>query len=418
MSLRKSLYFQVLAAMIAGALIGHYRPEYAMAFKPLGDAFIRLISMMVGPIVFCTIVLGIAGMKEMKRVGKTVFKAMGLFYLLTAVALATGLAAVSLFRPGAGMHVDAALLDPALAARYINPNAPRGFIPFLMNIIPGSVVGAFAENNVLSVVLLACLTGLTMAQAGPIRESGLKALASLSELLFSVFGFLLKFAPAGAFGAMAFTVGKYGIQSIRPLGLLIASFYLACAFFVLVVLGAITRLHGFSVIKMLRYFREELLMVLGTSSSEPALPGMLAKLERLGCRKGVSGLVVPLGYSFNLDGSAIYLSLSTVFIAQACDIELSPARILSMLAIMLLTSKGAAGVTGSGFVALVATLSIMSDIPVAAAALIVGIDRFMSEARALTSVISNAAAGIIVSLWEGACDRAVLASELDTGRRD
>jgi Na+/H+-dicarboxylate symporter len=411
----KSLYLQVLMAVAAGIAAGHFWPGYAMDFKLIGDAFVRLMKMMITPIVFSTIVLGIAGMNDMRTAGKALARAMGLFYLLTFIALGTGLAAVLLLEPGAGMHVDPASLDTAIANGHGSPGAPRGLGPFVMSIIPDSFAGAFIRGEVLPVLLLAGLTGFAIARAGFRKEGTLEAIAAFSRVLFTVFGYLLKLAPIGAFGAVAFTIGKYGIRSIASLGLLILAFYLACLFFVLVVLGALARLHGFSVFKLLRYFGEELVIVLGTSSSESVLPRMLEKLEQLGCGKGVSRLVLPLGYSFNLDGSAIYLTLATMFIAQACDIHLSAGRMLAMLAVMLLTSKGAAGVTGSGFVALVATLAAMPDIPVAGVALIVGIDRFMSEARALTSVVSNAVASIVVSMWEGACDRAVLARELDRG---
>lgn len=411
----KSLYFQVLIAVTAGVVVGHYWPDFGSSLKPLGDAFIKFVKMMIAPIVFCTIALGIAKMSNMKDPGKTLVKAMGLFYLLTFIALATGLAAVYLMQPGAGMHISPSALDPSIAAKYVKPDAPHGFVPFVMHIIPASFFGAFAEGEVLPVLLLAILIGFGIAHTGQTARPVLDAIDSFSHVLFTVFGFLMKLAPLGAFGAMAFTIGKYGVKSVSSLGLLIATFYVACLFFVFVVLGTLARLHGFSLLKTLRYFKEELVVVLGTSSTEPVLPRMLMKLERLGCQKGVSGLVLPMGYSFNLDGSAIYLTLATVFIAQACDIHLSLGQILGMLAVMLLTSKGAAGVTGSGFVALVATLAIMPEIPVAGVALIVGIDRFMSEARALTSIVSNGIASIVVSLWEGACDRAVLARELDRG---
>jgi aerobic C4-dicarboxylate transport protein len=411
----KSLYFQVLIAVTAGVVVGHYWPDFGSSLKPLGDAFIKFVKMMIAPIVFCTIALGIAKMSNMKEVGKTLVKAMGLFYLLTFIALATGLAAVYLMQPGVGMHISPSALDPSIAAKYVKPDAPHGFVPFVMHIIPASFFGAFAEGEVLPVLLLAILIGFGIAHTGQSARPVLDAIDSFSHVLFTVFGFLMKLAPLGAFGAMAFTIGKYGVKSVSSLGLLIATFYVACLFFVFVVLGTLARLHGFSLLKTLRYFKEELVVVLGTSSTEPVLPRMLLKLERLGCQKGVSGLVLPMGYSFNLDGSAIYLTLATVFIAQACDIHLSIGQILAMLAVMLLTSKGAAGVTGSGFVALVATLAIMPEIPVAGVALIVGIDRFMSEARALTSLVSNGVASIVVSLWEGACDRTVLARELNRG---
>ena len=411
----KSLYFQVLIAISAGVAAGHFWPEFGASLKPLGDAFVKLVKMMIAPIVFCTIALGIAKMSDLKEVGKTLAKAMGLFYLLTFIALGTGLAAVYLLQPGVGMNVNPALLDPSVSAKFVKTGAPKGFIEFIMHIIPNSFFGAFAEGEVLPVLLLAILIGFGLSRTGPSGKPVLEGIESFSHVLFTVFGFLMKLAPLGAFGAMAFTIGKYGVQSISSLGMLIATFYVACLFFVLVVLGTLARLHRFSLLKMLRYFKEEWIVVLGTSSTEPVLPRMLMKLERLGCKKGVSGLVLPMGYSFNLDGSAIYLTLATVFIAQACDIHLSTGRILAMLAVMLLTSKGAAGVTGSGFVALVATLTVMPEIPVAGVALIVGIDRFMSEARALTSLVSNAVATVVVSLWEGACDRTILSRELNQG---
>jgi Na+/H+-dicarboxylate symporter len=409
----KSLYFQVLIAVAAGILVGHAWPEFGASLKPLGDAFVKIVKMMIAPIVFCTIVLGITNMSDMKSVGKTMIKAMGLFYVLTGIALATGLFAVYLLQPGVGMNVNPALLDPSVAAKFSRQGAPGGFIEFIMHIIPNSFFGAFADGEVLPVLLLAILIGFGLARTGHSGEPTLRAIDSFSHVLFAVFGFIMKLAPLGAFGAMAFTVGKYGVKSISSLGMLIVTFYVACVFFVVIVLGTLARLHKFSLLKLLRYFKEELLVVLGTSSTEPVLPRMLMKLEKLGCKKGVSGLVLPMGYSFNLDGTAIYLTLASVFIAQACNIHLSLGQILTMLFLMLLTSKGAAGVTGSGFVALVATLTVMPDIPVAGVALIVGVDRFMSEARALTSLVSNAVATVVVSQWEGACDKQVLQRELD-----
>lgn len=411
----RSLYFQVLVAVAAGVMVGHLWPEFGAALKPLGDGFVKLIKMMIAPIVFCTIALGIANMSDMKDVAKTMGKAMGLFYLLTLAALMTGLAAVYLLHPGAGMNVDPALLDPGVAAKYVKTGAPTGFVGFLMHIIPTTFFGAFAEGEVLPVLLLAILVGFGLSRTGAVGKPLQVGIDAFSHVLFSVFGFLMKLAPLAAFGSMAFTVGKYGISSISALGSLIGTFYLACLFFIFIVLGTLARLHGFSLLKIIRYFKDELIVVLGTSSTEPVLPRMLVKLEQLGCKKSVSGLVLPMGYSFNLDGSAIYLTLASVFIAQACNIHLSLGQVLMMLAVMLLSSKGAAGVTGSGFVALVATLTVMPEIPVAGVALIVGIDRFMSEARALTSLVSNAVATVVVSIWEGACDRSTLMRELDGG---
>jgi Na+/H+-dicarboxylate symporter len=362
--------------------------------------------------VFCTIVSGINSLTDSREIGRTLVKSMALFYLLTVLALLVGLAAVLLMQPGTGMHVAVSSLDPSVAAKYAKKTTDSGFADFVLHIIPNSFFGAFADGEVLPVLLVSLLLAFGLSRAGESGGAMMKAIESFSQVLFAAFGLIMRLAPIGAFGAMAFTVGRYGIKSIGSLGLLILTFYVACGFFVVVVLGALARLNGFSLWRIIRYFREELLIVLGTSSSEPALPGALRKLEQLGCRKGVSGLVLPLGYSFNLDGSAIYLTLASMFIAQACDIQLSWGQIGAMLGLMLLTSKGAAGVTGSGFVALVATLTVMPDLPVTGVALLVGIDRFMSEARALTSMISNCVASVVISLWENACDREVLAREL------
>jgi Na+/H+-dicarboxylate symporter len=369
--------------------------------------------MMIAPVVFCTIVLGITSLNDGKAIGKTLVKSMALFYVLTILALITGFVAVSLMQPGAGMNINPATLDPSVAARYSKQAAPQGFVEFVLHIIPNSFFGAFAEGEVLPVLLLAVLSGFGLARIGLAGKAALDAIDAFSHMLFATFGFIMKLAPLGAFGAMAFTVGRYGIKSIGSLGQLIATFYVACGFFVVVVLGLLARLHGFSLFRLLRYFKEELLIVLGTSSTEPVLPRVLLKLEKLGCKKGVVGLVLPTGYSFNLDGTAIYLTLASMFIAQACNIELSAGQIAAMLGLMLLTSKGAAGVTGSGFVALVATLTVMPDLPVAGVAILVGVDRFMSEARALTSIMSNCVASVVVAIWEKACDRTVLAAELN-----
>lgn len=406
------LYVQVLIGLMLGILTGHFWPEFGAALKPLGDGFVKLVKMMIAPIVFCTIVSGINSIRDSREVARTLVKSMALFYLLTVLALLAGLIAVSVIQPGVGMHVSVDTLDPSVAAKFTKQAGASGFADFVLHIIPHSFFGAFADGEVLPVLLLSIVIAFGLSRAGDGGVVMAKAIASFSQVLFVSFGFIMKLAPLGAFGAMAFTVGRYGIRSMGSLGLLILTFYIACSVFVVVVLGTLARLNGFSLWKTIRYFREELLIVLGTSSSEPALPGALRKLEQLGCRKGVSGLVLPMGYSFNLDGSAIYLTLASIFIAQACDIHLSWGQIAAMLGLMLLTSKGAAGVTGSGFVALVATLSVMPDLPVTGVALLVGIDRFMSEARALTSMISNCVAAITVSLWEDACDREVLAREL------
>jgi aerobic C4-dicarboxylate transport protein len=411
--LYQALYFQVVVGLALGISLGFFWPDLAASMKPLGDGFVKLVKMMIAPVVFCTIVSGITSVSNAREIGRTVVKSLGLFYALTILALGAGLAAVLVIEPGSGMHISAASLDQSVAARFSKQAAPVDFADFLLHLIPNSFFGAFAEGEVLPVLVLAILVGFGLTRVGSAGEPVARGIDAFSHVLFAAFGFIMKLAPIGAFGAMAFTVGRYGIGSIGALGLLILTFYVACVFFVVVVLGGLAWLHGFSLWKVLRYFREELLIVLGTSSTEPVLPRVIQKLETLGCKKGVVGLVLPMGYSFNLDGTAIYLTLASLFIAQACDIHLSFARLSAMLAVMLLTSKGAAGVTGSGFVALVATLTVMPDLPVAGVALIVGIDRFMSEARALTSIVSNCVASLVVAIWEDACDRTVLARELD-----
>ena len=408
-----TLYVQVLFGVALGILVGHFWPGVGAAMKPFGDGFVKLVKMMIAPIVFCTIVAGITSLSDMNEIGRTLVKSMGLFYVLTILALAAGLVAVLLIQPGTGMHIAPASLDPSVAARYAKQAAPAGFAGFMLHIIPDSFFGGFANGEVLPVLLLSVLIGFGLTRIGSAGAPVTEGIDAFSQVLFAAFGFIMKLAPLGAFGAMAFTVGRYGIQSIGSLGLLILTLYVASVAFVVLVLGTLAWMHGFSLWKMLRYFREELLIVLATSSSEPALPGALRKLQRLGCHKGVAGLVLPMGYSFNLCGTAIYLTLASLFIAQACDIHLGWGQIAAMLGLMLLTSKGAAGVSGSGFAALVATLTVLPDLPVAGVALLVGVDRFMSEARALTSIIANCVASIVASLWEGACDREILMRELN-----
>jgi aerobic C4-dicarboxylate transport protein len=415
MRIMRLLYVQVLIGLVLGILVGMLWPGFGAGLKVLGDLFIKIVKMMIAPIVFCTIVSGITSLGSGKKVGKTLGKSLLLFYVLTILSLIIGLAAVLLMKPGAGLHIDPTKLDPSVATNALATAGQLDFNDFILHIIPDTFVGAFADGHVLPVLLLAILSGFALSKIGDSGIPLLNGIKSFSHTLFAIFGYLMRLAPLGAFGAMAFTVGKYGIKSIGSLGLLIATFYVACIFFVVVVLGTLARIHKISLWRLLRYFREELLVVLGTSSSEPVLPRLLMKFERLGCQRGVSGLVLPTGYSFNLDGTAIYLTLASLFIAQACDITLSWVHILGMLGLMLLTSKGAAGVAGSGFVALVATLSVFPVLPVAGVALIIGIDRFMSEARALTSTMSNILATIVVSKWENALDEEVLQSELSTG---
>lgn len=413
MKLARSLYFQILCAVLLGVVVGHFWAQQAVALKPLGDAFIKLIKMMIAPVVFCTIVTGIAGMTDKRSLGRLMSKTLLLFLLLTVVSLVIGLAAVYLFQPGAGMNIDPATLSTAGLDQYAASAAKLGVVDFFMHIIPETFIGAFNKGEVLPVLFIAVLSGFALSSMGDKGRPVLAVLESASTMVFRIFGYLMRFAPVGAFGALAFTVGQYGVTSLGSLAKLVGTLYIACAFFVLVVLGVICRAHGFSLWKLLRYFREEFLVVLGTSSTEPVLPRMLEKLERLGCRKGVVGLVLPTGYSFNLDGTAIYLSLAAVFIAQACNIDLTLGQTVTTLAIMLLSSKGAAGVTGSGFVALASTLTVIHDIPLAGLALLIGIDRFMSEARALTSLASNAVATVVISLSEHACDRETLLRRLD-----
>ncbi|QEL26199.1 cation:dicarboxylase symporter family transporter [Bosea sp. F3-2] len=412
----KQLYFQVLFGVLVGGFLGHFAPDFAVQFKPMGDAFIKIVKMMIVPVVFCTIVIGIATVGANASIGGALLKAMLLFYALTIIALIVGLVAVETIKPGDGMHIAASSIDPAQAAAYAKSAKKLDFVGVLLHIIPPSFFTPFAEGEVLPVLFIAIITGFGLRRVGEAGRPFLGGLESFSSGLFAAFGFLMRLAPFGAFGAIAFIVAKNGIKSIGNLGLLIATFYVASIFFVFVVLALLARFHGFSLIKLLRYIREELLVVLGTSSTEPVLPAMLYKLEKLGCSKGSVGLTLPLGYSFNLDGTAIYLTLASVFLAQALDIQLSQWQIVSMILVMLLTSKGAAGVTGSGFAALVATLAAMPDtVPVAAVVIIAGIDRFMSEARALTSLCSNAVACIVLAIWDGACDMTVLKRELDQG---
>jgi Na+/H+-dicarboxylate symporter len=408
------LYVQVLAGVLAGVTIGHLWPAAGVALKPLADGFIRLVRMLIAPVVFCTIVIGITGMEDTKQIGKTLVKAMGLFYVLVVLALLTGLAVVELLQPGAGMNVNPATLDASSIAQFTR-QAPVGLVAFLLHIIPSSFVGAFIDGDVLPVLLLAVLTGWALTRVGASAEPVRRVIDSFMHVTFAMFGVVIKLSAIGALGAMAFTVGQYGIGSLASLLMLVVAFFVACFVFVLVVLAPIARVHRFSVWKLVRYFREELLIIFGTSTSDPVLPRLLEKLERLGCEKGIVGLVLPMSYSFNLTGIAIFLTVAALFIAQACNVHLTAYQIASMLVVMVLTSKGATGVAGSGFIVLVATLSVVPDVPLAGVALIVGVDRFMSEMRAITSTVGNAVATIVVSQWEHACDVEALRRELDEG---
>jgi aerobic C4-dicarboxylate transport protein len=405
MRILKSLYVQVLLAIAAGVVLGYCLPDAGTAMQPLGDAFIRLIKMLVAPIIFCTVVLGIAGMEQMKQVGKTGGLALAYFEVVSTLALLVGLLVVNLVKPGVGMNIDAASLDGKAISKYTNSPAMNGVPDFLLNLIPTSVVDAFARGDILQVLLFSVLFGFGLHALGGRNNLVFEFIERLSQVLFGIVGLVMRVAPIGAFGAMAFTIGKYGVGSLQSLGMLMLCFYLSCIAFIVVVLGLIARLHGFSIFRLIRYLREELLIVLGTSSSESVLPRMIIKLEALGVQKPVVGLVIPTGYSFNLDGTAIYLTLAAIFIAQATNTPLSLLQQLSLLAVLLVTSKGAAGVTGSGFIVLAATLSATGQVPVAGLALILGVDRFMSEARALTNLIGNGVATIVVGRWCGAVDQ-------------
>lgn len=409
----KSLYLQVLSAVLVGVLLGHFQPQLGTEMKPLGDAFIKLIKMLIAPIIFCTVVVGIAGMEDMKKVGKTGGLALLYFEIVSTLALVVGLLIVNWVQPGAGMHVDPNSIDTKGIAAYTGPGKMQGTVDFLMNVIPSSVVDAFAKGEILQVLLFAVLFGFALHKFGGRGTLVFDFIERFSQVLFDIVGLIMKVAPVGAFGAMAFTIGKYGIASLFSLGKLMGTFYLTCLIFVFVVLGIISRLHGFSVLKFVRYIKEELLIVLGTSSSESVLPRMMEKLERLGARKSVVGLVIPTGYSFNLDGTSIYLTMAAMFIAQATDTPMTLTQQLTLLAVLLLTSKGAAGVTGSGFIVLAATLSAVGGVPVAGLALILGIDRFMSEARALTNLVGNGVATLVVAQWTGDLDKSQLQRELD-----
>ncbi len=402
--LYKSLYFQVITAIVIGILLGYFAPATGEAMKPLGDGFIKLIKMIIAPIIFCTVVVGIAGMEDMKKVGKTGGLALLYFEIVSSIALVVGLVIINIVRPGAGMNIDAASLDTKGIAAYTKPGQMTSTTDFLLNVIPNTVVDAFAKGEILQVLLFAVLFGFALHKFGGRGTLVFDFIEKFSHVLFSIVGYIMKLAPIGAFGAMAFTIGKYGVGSLLQLGQLMATFYATCLVFIFVVLGAIARFHGFSVWKFIKYIKEELLIVLGTSSSESVLPRMMTKMENLGARKSVVGLVIPTGYSFNLDGTSIYLTMAAVFIAQATNTPMSLGQQLTLLLVLLLTSKGAAGVTGSGFIVLAATLSAVGHVPVAGLALILGIDRFMSEARALTNLIGNGVATVVVAKWTGDLD--------------
>ncbi|MDB5873078.1 MAG: sodium:dicarboxylate symporter [Ramlibacter sp.] len=409
----RSLYVQVITAVVIGVLLGHFYPALGAEMKPLGDGFIKLIKMMIAPIIFCTVVVGIAGMEDMKTVGKTGGLALLYFEVVSTIALIIGLVLVNVIQPGSGMNVDASTLDTKGIAAYTGPGKMGTTVDFLLGIIPGTLVDAFAKGEILQVLLIAVLFGFALHRFGGRGTLVFDFIEKTSHVLFTIVGYIMKLAPLGAFGAMAFTIGKYGVGSLFSLGKLMGAFYLTCLLFIFVVLGLIARFHGFSIWKFIKYIKEELLIVLGTSSSESVLPRMMEKMENLGAKKTTVGLVIPTGYSFNLDGTSIYLTMAAVFIAQATNTPMTLTQELTLLAVLLLTSKGAAGITGSGFIVLAATLSAVGTVPVAGLALILGIDRFMSEARALTNLIGNGVATLVVAKWTGDLDTEQLKARLD-----
>lgn len=407
-----SLYFQVILAITIGICLGHVYPSLGADMKPLGDGFVKLIKMIIAPVIFCTVVTSIAGMESMKAVGKTGAIALIYFEVVSTLALIIGLCVVNVLQPGAGMNVDPSSLDASAISVYADQAQSQGIIPFLLDVIPASVIGAFAGGNILQVLLFAVLFGFSLHHIGEKGKPIFNIIDGFSQVIFGIINMIMKLAPIGAFGAMAFTIGKYGIGSLVQLGQLIASFYLTCLLFIFLVLGSIAKANGFSIVRFIAYIREELLIVLGTSSSESVLPRMLVKMEALGCKKSVVGLVIPTGYSFNLDGTSIYLTMAAVFIAQATNTPLDLFHQLTLLVVLLISSKGAAGVTGSGFIVLAATISAVGHLPLAGLALILGIDRFMSEARALTNLIGNGVATLVVARYCDQLDEATMQDAL------
>jgi len=395
----ESLYFQVIAGILIGVALGSLYPSAGESMKPLGDGFIKVIRMMIGPVIFCTVVTGIANIGDLRKLGRVGVKALLYFEVVTTMALLIGLAVVKTVQPGAGINANPSTLDAKAVAQYATSGQQLHAVDFLLNIIPDTIMGAFARGEILQILFIAILFGVALASF----EQGklvVQVIDAITKWLFKVIAIIMKFAPAGAFGAMAFTIGKYGLRTLLPLGKLLACVYLTSGVFVFVVLGLIARVHGFSIWKLLVYIREELLIVLGTSSSESALPRLLVKLEELGCSKSVVGLVVPAGYSFNLDGTSIYLTIAAIFVAQATNTHLTAKDEFTLLLVLMLTSKGAAAVTGGGFITLAATLSALGTVPVAGITLLLGVDRFMSEMRSLTNLAGNAVATIVVAKWE------------------
>jgi aerobic C4-dicarboxylate transport protein len=408
----KILYVQVLFAIFCGVMLGIYLPADAVAMKPLGDGFIKLIKMIIAPVIFCTVVSGIAGMQDVKKIGRVGGKALLYFEIVSTFALIIGLLVANTIQPGAGFNADPHTLDTKAIAQYTDKTKSLTTVDFLMNIIPNTVFDAFAKGDILQVLLVAVLFGFALSLLGERGRPIHKLIDDVSHAFFGMVNIIMKVAPLGAFGAMSFTIGKYGIASLLPLAKLMGSFYLTCGLFVFVVLGLIAKYTGFSIFRFISYIKEELLIVLGTSSSESALPSLMRKLEKLGASKPVVGLVIPTGYSFNLDGTNIYMTMAALFVAQATNTDLTLVQQLTILGVAMLTSKGASGITGAGFITLAATLAVVPTIPVAGMALILGIDRFMSECRALTNFCGNGVAALVVAKWEGELDSATLQREL------
>lgn len=401
----RMLYVQVLTAIVLGAVLGHFYPEFGASLKPLGDGFINLVKMIIAPVIFLTVATGIAGMKDMASVGSVAGKALAYFMFFSTLALIIGLVIGNVFQPGAGLNIDPASLDVGAVEEYAKTAEDQSLSGFLLGIIPTTLFSSMTDGNILQVLLVSILSGIALAATRPHSDLVLDVLGSLGEVIFKLVHMLMKFAPIGAFGAIAFTIGEFGIGSLANLAALVGTFYVTSLLFVIVILGAVAWFTGFSIFALMKYLREELLLVLGTSSSEAALPSLMEKLEIAGCRKTVVGLVVPTGYSFNLDGTNIYMTLAALFIAQAVGIQLTMGEQVALVLVAMVSSKGAAGVTGAGFVILAATLSVVPSVPVAGMALILGVDRFMSECRALTNFIGNAVATIVVAKWENALDR-------------
>jgi len=408
----KILYVQVLFAIACGILIGVFQPAWGVALGPLGVGFIKLIKMIIAPVIFCTVVTGIAGMQDIKKVGRVGGKALIYFEVISTFALIIGLIIANVIRPGEGFNANLASIDTSDIAQYTTKAHLPTTVEFIMNIIPDTFIGAFAKGDILQVLLIAILVGFAISTLGAKGQPVLNLVEDISKVVFSVVSKLMRAAPIGAFGAMAFTIGKYGVASLLPLAKLMGSFYLTCGLFIFVVLGLVARYTGFSIWRFVVYIKEELLIVLGTSSSESALPSLMEKLEKLGCSKSVVGLVVPTGYSFNLDGTNIYMTMAALFVAQATNTDLTLLQQLTILGVAMLTSKGASGITGAGFITLAATLAVVPTIPVAGMALILGIDRFMSECRALTNFVGNGVATVVVSKWENELDMETLKKEL------